>query len=398
MKRARLLLLPTLCAATLTLTAQPARSFEYLGAAWCCDTIRWCIGEGVYGQIDPGKVCGPASTSWYNAVNAAVNTWNNQGTAFRLWDGHLTPSTACAPDGQDSCRFAPTQDGQNTISVAADCDLPAGFLAVAMVWTNTSTCCITEADICFNSFRNQSDFWWLGLTVAGCITAVGCFDAQTVATHELGHWVGLGHEDDNIGGVKQVMHSATGICDLRRQLTPDDAAGLDYVHGATTVLQQPARCQTVHTHPTYATSTKEPLSGGCGFAGCIGSCTQPPGTDFDGDGFCDSLDNCVVIWNRNQADSDGDNYGDVCDCNPTNAAVNPGATELCANGVDDDCNGLTDSADPACGVTPCCTAAGDFDNSGVFNIGDVTAGIAYIFSGGAAPACCEEADFNGDGS
>jgi len=43
-------------------------------------------------------------------------------------------------------------------------------------------------------------------------------------------------------------------------------------------------------------------------------------------------------------------------------------------------------------VASCCDAAGDADNSGQMNIGDVTFLIARIFSGGAAPACCGKAD------
>ena len=43
----------------------------------------------------------------------------------------------------------------------------------------------------------------------------------------------------------------------------------------------------------------------------------------------------------------------------------------------------------------CCNTAGDFNNDDVFNIADVTAGIAYIFSGGDAPGCDDEADFDG---
>ncbi|HSH00806.1 MAG TPA: hypothetical protein VLB27_12175 [candidate division Zixibacteria bacterium] len=46
----------------------------------------------------------------------------------------------------------------------------------------------------------------------------------------------------------------------------------------------------------------------------------------------------------------------------------------------------------------CCNTPGDFDNSDAFNIADVTAGIAFIFSGGAAADCQDEADFNGDNS
>ncbi len=44
----------------------------------------------------------------------------------------------------------------------------------------------------------------------------------------------------------------------------------------------------------------------------------------------------------------------------------------------------------------CCITPGDFNNDGSFNIADVTAGIARIFTGGPAPVCLEQADSNGD--
>ncbi len=44
----------------------------------------------------------------------------------------------------------------------------------------------------------------------------------------------------------------------------------------------------------------------------------------------------------------------------------------------------------------CCDTPGDFNNDGVFNIADVTACIARIFSGGPPPSCMDEADANGD--
>ena len=44
---------------------------------------------------------------------------------------------------------------------------------------------------------------------------------------------------------------------------------------------------------------------------------------------------------------------------------------------------------------PC--TAGDADNNGRVNIGDVTFLIARIFAGGAAPLCCAEGDANADG-
>lgn len=44
------------------------------------------------------------------------------------------------------------------------------------------------------------------------------------------------------------------------------------------------------------------------------------------------------------ADADGDGYNDGDDCAPEDATVNPAATEVC-NGIDDDCDGITD---PTC--------------------------------------------------
>jgi len=36
-------------------------------------------------------------------------------------------------------------------------------------------------------------------------------------------------------------------------------------------------------------------------------------TDTDGDGVLDYLDNCTVVANASQLDTDGDNYGNACD-------------------------------------------------------------------------------------
>ena len=62
-------------------------------------------------------------------------------------------------------------------------------------------------------------------------------------------------------------------------------------------------------------------------------------------------------------DGDGDGYGDPAsscclfpelDCDDTNPDVNPGATEVCDNAIDDDCDELIDCDDPDCDESPDC--------------------------------------------
>ncbi|MBK7964632.1 MAG: T9SS type A sorting domain-containing protein [Bacteroidetes bacterium] len=77
------------------------------------------------------------------------------------------------------------------------------------------------------------------------------------------------------------------------------------------------------------------------------------------DDNCNGLADDGLTFVTYYADADGDTYGnaavsqstcdgapvgyviDATDCDDNNAAVNPGATEVC-NGIDDDCNGLSD--------------------------------------------------------
>ncbi len=51
-------------------------------------------------------------------------------------------------------------------------------------------------------------------------------------------------------------------------------------------------------------------------------------------------------------DDDGDGYDDeVCggtDCDDSDSSIHPGATELCSDSADNDCDGLVDTADPDC--------------------------------------------------
>ncbi len=59
--------------------------------------------------------------------------------------------------------------------------------------------------------------------------------------------------------------------------------------------------------------------------------------DLDGDGYGNSSSGTIQACGTTAGYSSNNS-----DCNDNNAAINPGAAEVCGNGIDDDCNGQTD--------------------------------------------------------
>ena len=72
------------------------------------------------------------------------------------------------------------------------------------------------------------------------------------------------------------------------------------------------------------------------------------------------------------ADDDGDGYSIDEDCDDSNAAVNPGAAEVC-NDLDDDCDGLIDDADDSVELSTGTVSYTDSDGDGY---GDPATGTA----------------------
>ena len=122
--------------------------------------------------------------------------------------------------------------------------------------------------------------------------------------------------------------------------------------------------------------------------------------DNDCDGLLDDDDPSLDLSTATSsyADDDADGYGDPSaaltscvvpagrvtradDCDDGDAAVNPGATERCDGGQDDDCDGLADDADPSLSAASASTWYADGDGDG---FGD---------SGARAAACLQPSGF-----
>ncbi len=70
---------------------------------------------------------------------------------------------------------------------------------------------------------------------------------------------------------------------------------------------------------------------GDGSCADVDPCPWDFANDADSDGRCETVDNCPTAPNADQADADGDMFGDFCDCAPADpgaGAVPPGAARL----------------------------------------------------------------------
>ncbi len=117
------------------------------------------------------------------------------------------------------------------------------------------------------------------------------------------------------------------------------------------------RC-TTDTCDTAAHTCAHEAIAGCGTSTCM---------DWDGDGH-----GSIYCWPT---------AGD--DCDDANAAVHGGATELCDNGVDDDCDGLTDGTDSTCAShnTMC-------EGAAMLALPDTTHGIVVSSASGPTAMGC----------
>ena len=143
-------------------------------------------------------------------VDAGADTWNAAGSGFTFVDGGATTATIA-------------RDGKNVISWAYG--LPARVIAQSS--SVGSGGIIKEADIRFNN-----DYDW-GSGAAGTNT----MDVQSIAMHEVGHWLVL-NDVYGPGDEDKVMYGFGTEESVKRTLSAGDIAGIKWIYPVDTTAPQ----------------------------------------------------------------------------------------------------------------------------------------------------------------
>jgi hypothetical protein len=201
------------------LTPQPAHAYLHLtfqvGASqtplkWDVPQVRWFATDR--------SVPGVSASQFQTAVAAGFATWEAVPTASIAFQ--FVGFTSALPFDDD---------GISTFGFEAEPDLDRVLGATSFL-VDVSTGEIVESDVFFNSI-----FPW-STAQAGQASS---FDLQSVATHEIGHFVGLGHSalgetEIRPEGGRRVLASGAVMFPIssgrgstsERMLQPDDIAGV----------------------------------------------------------------------------------------------------------------------------------------------------------------------------
>ena len=154
---------------------------------------------------------------------------------------------------------------------------------------------------------------------------------------------------------------------------------------ATTACVAPADCVTDATDCDDTTAAVSPAA--------TEVCNDGVDDDCDGDADDHDPDLDLASAGTWYTDADGDTYGDpahssqacvqpvgtvgdATDCDDTTAAVSPAATEVCNDGVDDDCDGDADDDDASLDTTTTGSWFADTDGDGFGNSDDALSACA----------------------
>ena len=164
-------------------------------------------------QAKPNFPLEDGSTSWEGVFNTAASLWNQNVAAF-----------AFAPYVSNNSTGGNLGNGVNEVffgTMIAGSNLDQNTLAATIYDYDPSSNLITEADTAFNSTISWNSY-------RGPLQS-SALDLRRVATHELGHVLGLDHPNSNGQTVEAIMNSVVSDQDT---VSPDDVAGAQSLYGA----------------------------------------------------------------------------------------------------------------------------------------------------------------------
>jgi hypothetical protein len=247
--------------------------FTFLGPS---PSGRWFEADGgqpvVYG-VDPAGDTALGPEASFAAIDGALAAWTNvTGASISLQRGPAAAPERLGCNGVSQIVFNDPFDEMPSPSGCSGILALGGYCASSTtgVVNGTSFVRITEGNITFNRGFGSCPFW-------------NTANLAEVATHEIGHTIGIGHSSEADSAPPELkdatMYYRAHFDGRGAAVRADDIAALRFIY------------------PGAGTG-------------------DPTVDDTDADGLTDAEDNCAGIANAAQTDTDADGLGDLCDVCP----------------------------------------------------------------------------------